>query len=44
MAELDRPLEGRYFQEAVWVPLLPQEGLDYWIEWVTATFTLERPG
>jgi hypothetical protein len=27
MAELDRPLEGgRYFQEAVWVPLLSQQG------------------
>ena len=43
MAELDRPLEGgRYFQEAPWVPLLPQQGLDYWVEWVTATFKLER--
>jgi hypothetical protein len=43
MAELDRPLEGgRYFQEATWVPLLPQQGLDFWVEWVTATFKLER--
>ena len=43
MAELDRSLEGgRYFQEATWVPLLPQQGLDYWVEWVTATFKL-RP-
>ena len=43
MAELDRPLEGgRYFQEATWVPLLPQQGLDFWVEWVIATFKLER--
>jgi hypothetical protein len=43
MTELDRPLEGgRYFQEAPWVPLLPQQGLDHWVEWVTATFKLER--
>jgi hypothetical protein len=41
--ELDRPLEGgRYFQEATRVPLLPQQGLDYWVEWVTATFKLAR--
>jgi hypothetical protein len=41
MAELDRPREGgRYVQEATWVPLLPQQGLDHWIEWVK----LERPG
>ena len=44
MAELDQPTQGRYFQEAVWVPVLPQQGLDHWIERVTATFKLERPG
>jgi hypothetical protein len=42
MAELDQPIQGRYFQEAPWVPLLPQQGLDYWVDWVTATFKLKN--
>ena len=29
-------------KEAPWVPLLPQPELDYWVEWVTATFKLAR--
>jgi hypothetical protein len=44
MAELDRPIQGRYFREAPWVPLLSQQGLDYWVEWITATFKAERTG
>jgi hypothetical protein len=34
MEALDAPLGRRYFAEAVWVPLLPGEALDFWVTYV----------
>jgi hypothetical protein len=44
MAVSDAPVESRYFQDAVWVFLLPGEALDAWIGHVARMFKIERPG
>lgn len=42
MGKLDAELGRRYFQEAVWPYMLPNEGLDFFVAYVTETFVKAR--